>query len=66
MNNEQTMSNEEAIRILEVDKAYLYPDECYNTKAYDLAIEALRKMDLIKFNVYALNELLREVDNDNI
>lgn len=59
------MTNEEAIKVLEVDKAYLYPDDCYNTGAYDMAIEALRKMDLIKFNVYALNELLKEADNDD-
>ena len=60
------MTNAEAIVILEADKAFLYPDECYNTKAYDMAIEALKEMDLIKFNVYALNELLREANNDKI
>lgn len=36
------MTNEEAIKVLEADKAYLYPDECYNAGAYDMAIEELK------------------------
>lgn len=37
------MTNEEAIKILEVDKAYLYPDNrVYNRRAYDMAIKALK------------------------
>lgn len=37
------MTNEEAIKVLEEDKTYLYPDECYNTSAYDKAIKLLEK-----------------------
>lgn len=37
------MSIEEAIGVLEADKNFLYPDECHNSKAYDMAIEALKK-----------------------
>lgn len=58
------MTDEETIKKLEElceCKGYNYTvitDK--DVEALHNAIEALRKMDLIKFNVYALNELLRE------
>ena len=36
------MTNEEAIKILTIDGAYLYPDRCYNYEAFELAIKALK------------------------
>lgn len=62
------MTDEETIKKLEElceYKGYNYTvitDK--DVEALHNAIEALRKMGLIKFNVYALNELLREADNE--
>lgn len=57
------MTNKEAIEILQrEDSVCIETDEAL--EAYELAIEALKKMDLIKFNVYALNELMKEADNE--
>lgn len=57
------MTNEEAI----VELRDLISDDRTDkeNEALLIAIEAVREMNLIKFNVRALNELLKEADNDN-
>lgn len=50
------MTNKEAIeKIKEISFMTGYKE------ALDLAIKALEKIDLIKFNIHALNELIEEV-----
>lgn len=60
MDNEQTMANAEAIRILTIDGAYLYPDRCYNYKAFELAIKALENEEKVKHLVGAMIEKYSE------
>lgn len=56
------MTNEEAI----VELRDLISDDRTDkeNEALLIAIEAVREMNLIKFNVRALNELLKEADNE--
>lgn len=58
------MTNEEAI----VELRDLISDDRTDkeNEALLIAIEAVREMNLIKFNVRALNELLKEADNDKV
>lgn len=58
------MTNEEAIKILEECLGQGRFFDSSLKQAYDMAINALEKIDLIKFNLYALNELLKEADNE--
>lgn len=57
------MTNQEAI----VELRDLISDDRTDkeNEALLIAIEAVREMNLIKFNVRALNELLKEADNDS-
>lgn len=58
------MTNKEAlIELKSIDSeafAYMSDRQC---EALDLAIKALSEREQIRFNVYALNEILKEVDN---
>lgn len=54
------MTNEQAIEILRRMRSEIANDREW--LALDRAIEALKKMDLIRFNVYALNDLLKEAE----
>lgn len=57
------MTNKLAIMDLKDIRDYLI--EChYNVEAIDYAIKVLEQIELIKFNIYALRELIKEVDND--
>lgn len=71
------MTNKQAIEVLTLElwhteshkkiegKATEYYEELSQiAEALKMAIEALRKMDLIRFNIYALNDLLKKADND--
>ena len=60
------MTNKEVIRILNVIKEHpsmevYLPDEY---EALDIAIKALKHIDLIKFNIHALNILIEEVEEN--
>lgn len=54
------MTNKEAIRVFDTLKTTIKNQPLYVYEALDLAYAALMKIDLIKFNVHALNELLKE------
>lgn len=63
------MTNKEAIEIIEAYKDRL-TSSCSNLLdedicAFDLAIKALKQIDLIKFNIHALNKLIEEIENEN-
>ena len=62
------MTNKKAIKVLENIEYYLKThtnESCEEEHtALALAIKALEKIDLIEFNIYALNELIKEADND--
>lgn len=51
------MTNKEAIKVIN----HLYEaDPIKSEEALDLAIKALKQIDLIKFNIHALNKLIEE------
>lgn len=55
------MTNKEAIEILK--RATMFEPTLENRdypEAFDLAIKALEQIDLIKFNIHALQELIKE------
>lgn len=54
------MNNNEAIRILRLQNKRITPANGELCQALDLAIKALEKIESIKFNAYAINELLKE------
>lgn len=55
------MTNKEAIKVIE----HLYEaNPIEEEEALDLAIKALEQIDLIKFNIHALNKLIEEADNE--
>ena len=61
------MTNKEALEILEHNWTKLVnPD--YTDKelgqALDIAIKVLEQIDLIKFNIHALNKLIEEAENE--
>ena len=57
------MTNREAIEIINNRlNTYYCTDE--DLKALDLAIKALEQIDLIKFNIHALNKLIEEAENE--
>lgn len=57
------MTNKLAIMDLKDIRDYLI--EChYNVEALDYAIKALEQMELIKFNIHALRELMKEAENE--
>lgn len=56
------MTNKEAI-----DRLSIMQGRCengYDEEAFEIAIKSLEKIESIKFNVYAINKLLKEADND--
>ena len=53
------MTNKEAIEKLAYIKTFFVYTETF--EALDLAIKALEQIDLIKFNIHALNKLIEEV-----
>ena len=59
------MTNKEAlIELNSIDSeayAYMSDRQC---AAIDIAIKALSEREQIRFNVYALNEILKEANND--
>lgn len=61
------MTNKEAIAILTHNWKYReLIDNPYQYEALDLAIKALNSIERIKFNAYALNELINELkEKDN-
>ena len=61
------MTNKEAKAILTHNWQYQeLIDDSYQYEALDLAIKALEQIDLIKFNIYVLNKLIEEVENEKI
>lgn len=59
------MTNREAIELLK--RATLFEPTLENRdypEALDLAIKALEQIDLIKFNIHALNKLIEEAENE--
>ena len=61
------MTNKEAKAILTHNCQYQeLIDNSYQYEALDLAIKALEQIDLIKFNIYVLNKLIEEVENEKI
>ena len=53
------MTNKEAIeKLKEISFMTRYKE------ALDLAIKALKQIDLIKFNIHALNKLIEEAENE--
>lgn len=57
------MTNKEAINLISRNKS-VFRYDAEMTEALNLAIKALETIDQIKFNVYALNELLQEAENE--
>ena len=56
------MTNKEAIKVIK----HLYEANPIEAEeALDLAIKALKQIDLIKFNIHALNKLIGETENEN-
>lgn len=62
------MKNEDAIKILVGNKNFyeriIRPYDREMVEALNIAIKVLETIDKIKFNVYALNELLQEAENE--
>ena len=60
------MTNKEAINVLRIELVGIPCDidKSEFEQAVNLAIKALRQIDLIKFNVHAMNELLEGAEND--
>lgn len=60
------MTNEEiANAVYNLKKIRKQFNAYHYTHSIDLAIRALESIDRIKFNVYALNELLKDEEEDN-
>ena len=62
------MKNKTAIRVLEQIEYYLKThtnESCEEEHtAIALAIKALKQIELIKFNIHALNKLIEEAENE--
>ena len=61
------MTNEEALGILKTE--WSINAEIFNTnfhEALEIAIKALEEIDLIKFNIYALNKLIEEAEKNDL
>lgn len=57
------MTNKEAINLIVRNKSVFQYDEEMK-KALALAIKTLEQIDLIKFNIHALNKLIEEAENE--
>lgn len=58
------MTNKEAVKLIREIEEDGRNVTSEHIKALDLAIKALEQIDLIKFNIHALNKLIEEAENE--
>ncbi len=60
------MTNKDAISIIKIIGEDYIPRTTFQevNEALDIAIKALEQIDLIKFNIHALNKLIEEAENE--
>ena len=61
------MTNKEAIEEIKGLQEFINGTRLegeFRAEAFELAIKALKQIDLIKFNIHALNKLIEEAENE--